>query len=112
MNGLAGAWLAGEAIVIWRLVHRDHRLPAAGELVGITGLFAALGLIAGYAPARGIVTALAYGLDIAALFNVLPAGLGGQIAAATAAENPDAEPSSTPQRSGNRVQGGAPAVAL
>lgn len=85
-RGLVSAWLLGEGIVIWRIVHRDKRMPPPGELLGITGLFALLAAAAEYRRIAGLVTALAWGLDIAALLNVLPAGLGGQIQQAQQAE--------------------------
>lgn len=87
MGGLAGAWLLGEAIVIWRQVHKSRRLPVPGQLLGTTGLFAALALIADASvAARPVVTWLAWGLDIAGLLNVLPAGLAGDISQAQSAE--------------------------
>lgn len=74
-----GAWLAGTAIVSWRIVHRTHRPPPPGALLGVTGLFLALGLVAESNRAAPVAIALAYGLDVAAFFNAIPAGLGGQI---------------------------------
>jgi len=80
--GFVAAWLAGTGIVVWRMVHQDHRLPVPGALLGITALFGALALTADVFPqSAGLVTLTAWGLDIAALLNVLPAGLGGQLAA-------------------------------
>jgi hypothetical protein len=80
VRGFVAAWLAGEAIVIWRMVHRDHRMPVPGTLLGISLLFAGLGLAAELAPrAAPVITLGAWGLDIAALLNALPAGLGGQL---------------------------------
>lgn len=79
-RGLATAWLTGEALVIWRMVHRDHRLPVPGALLGITGLFVVMGAIAEVVPrAATLMTVTAWGLDLAALFNALPSGLGGQL---------------------------------
>jgi len=78
-GGLVAAWLFGTAIVVWRDVHVQHRIPAPGQFLGITGLFLALGALAEYTPAVGLATAMAWGLDVAALFNVLPAGLGAQV---------------------------------
>jgi hypothetical protein len=87
VGGLAAAWLLGEAIVVWREVHLSHRLPVPGQLLGVTGLFLVLGLIAdSSAAARPVVTLLAWGLDIAGLLNVLPGGLYGQVQAAQNAE--------------------------
>jgi len=81
--GLAVAWLAGVGLVSWRMVHRDHRMPVPGTLLGITGLFAALALVSDVIPAATpLVTVTAIGLDVAAFFEALPAGLSGQITAA------------------------------
>ena len=85
-GGLLAAWVVGEGIVIWRLVHRDKKLPPPGLLLGITALFAGLALVAEYEPAAGFATAVGWGLDVAALFNVLPQGLAGQVSKAQAAE--------------------------
>lgn len=82
-RGFIAAWLAGEAIVIWRMVHKDHRMPVPGTLLGISALFAGLALAADIAPrAAPVITLGAWGLDIAALFSALPAGLGGQLSQA------------------------------
>jgi hypothetical protein len=78
--GLAAAWLAGVGLVSWRMVHRDHRMPVPGTLLGISGLFAALALISDVWPASApLVTVTAVGLDVAAFYEAIPAGLGGQI---------------------------------
>lgn len=79
-GGIVAAWLAGEGIVAWRIVHRDHGLPAPGVLMGIGALFLAGALIAEWVPAsETLVLATLVGLDVAAFLNVLPGGLGGQI---------------------------------
>jgi hypothetical protein len=81
--GLVAAWLAGEAIVIWRVVHNEHRIPAPGVLLGISGLFLAGAVIADVWPASTtLVTVGLVGLDVAALLNVLPGPLGGEISKA------------------------------
>lgn len=82
-SGLFAAWAAGEAIVIWRMVHKDQHLPVPGALLGITLLFLAGGLVADIYPRSAPLVTLGFvGLDVAALLNVLPAGLGGQISQA------------------------------
>jgi hypothetical protein len=87
MGGLAGAWLAGVAIVAWRETRSSGHMPVPSALLGVTGLFAALALIADIAPAsRPLVTLAGWGLDVAGLFQVLPAGLFGQVQAAQTAE--------------------------
>jgi hypothetical protein len=81
--GLAAAWLAGMGLVSWRMVHRDHRPPVPGALLGITGLFLAMALTADVFPVTApLMTVTAWGLDVAAFLEVLPAGLGGQITTA------------------------------
>lgn len=88
MGGLAGAWLVGVGIVAWREVHQSGHMPVPAALLGVTGLFAALSLIGEIAPAsRRVVTLVGWGLDLAGLMNVLPAGLFGQIQTAQATES-------------------------
>lgn len=85
-RSLGTAWLAGEAIVIWRMVHKDHRPPVPGALLGISALFLAMAVAADMVPAAaGVIALSAWGLDVAALLNALPAGLAGQLAGAQAA---------------------------
>ena len=87
MGGLAGAWLAGAAIVAWRESRQSGHMPVPGALLGVTGLFAGLALIGDIsARARPVVTLLGWALDLAGLMNVLPRGLSGQISSAQAAE--------------------------
>lgn len=82
-GGLAAAWLTGIGLVVWRMVHRDHRMPVPGALLGISALFAALALTQDLVPpAAGLITVAAWGLDVAAFMEVLPAGLSGQISQA------------------------------
>ena len=38
-GGILAAWLAGMGIVWWRDVHANHRIPAPGQLLGVTALF-------------------------------------------------------------------------
>ena len=93
-SGILTAWLAGLGIVGWRLVHNEHRLPAPGVFLGITGLFLAGALVAEWVPkAESLVLATLVGLDVAAFLNVLPAGLGGQL---TQAEQAQAAATATP----------------
>jgi len=87
VGGLAGAWLAGTSIVAWREVKASGHMPVPGALLGVTLLFAGLALVADIAPAsRQAVTLLGWGLDIAGLFQILPAGLMGQVSKAQASE--------------------------
>ena len=76
-------------IIIWRQVHVSHHLPVPGTLLGVTGLFAALGIVADVFPAsEQVIVMAAWGLDVAGFLNVLPKGLGGQIQQAQQAQNP------------------------
>lgn len=87
MGGLAGAWLAGISIVAWREVKASGHMPVPAALLGVTGLFIGLSLFADIVPAsRNAVTLLGWGLDVAGFFQVLPAGLFGQVQQAQQAE--------------------------
>jgi hypothetical protein len=78
--GFVAAWLAGTGLLVWRQVHRDHRLPVPGQMVAVTGFFAGLALVADVVPASaGLVTMTAWGLDLAGLLNLWPQGLGGEV---------------------------------
>lgn len=72
MGPFVMAWALGEGIVIWRWA-KAGAPPTPGALALSSSFFALLGLVgAAYAPARGAVTLLAFGIDIAALLQVLP----------------------------------------
>lgn len=89
MRGLIGAWAVGMGIIIWRQVHVSHHLPVPGTLLGVTGLFATLGVLGDVFPAsESVIVMAAWGLDVAGFLNVLPKGLGGQIEQAQQAQNP------------------------
>jgi hypothetical protein len=89
--GLLAAWLVGESLLVWRIVHRDHHMPVPGELLAVTGLFAVMAVVADVFPASApLVTVGAWGLDVAGFFNLWPAGLGGQVQTATATGTPAA----------------------
>lgn len=71
-SGIVAAWAVGLGIVTWRSVAKQHRPPMPGQYLGVSGLFVALALLADYPPATGLATALAWGVDLAALLQVLP----------------------------------------
>lgn len=75
MRGLILAWIIGESVIVYRSVTQNHAPPVPGTLIATSGLFALLALLAEYQQARSAATALAFGVDIAALINVW--GLGG-----------------------------------
>lgn len=105
-----GAWLAGTAIVVWRQVHQTHRPPVPGALLGITGLFAALAVVADLAPRWATpVSLVGWGLDLAAFFNALPAGLSGDLSQSLAAQSSGqgggaTDPFAAPQGGGGASQ--------
>jgi hypothetical protein len=87
MGGLAGAWVVGVGIVAWRESRQSGHMPVPAALLGVTGLFAALALVADVFPVTSrVVTLGGWGLDLAGLMNVLPGGLFGQYQQAQSAE--------------------------
>src|SRR5215472_14418782 len=79
-GALAGAWLLGLGIVTWRQVKGGAHMPVPGALLAVTGMFAVLGVVADVYPAsQTFVVVTAYGLDLAGVLNLWPAGLGGQV---------------------------------
>lgn len=66
--------------MVWRIVHREHHIPAPGMLLGISALFAGMAVAADVFPrAEQVIVLAAWGLDVAALLNLWPQGLGGQV---------------------------------
>ena len=112
MGGLTGAWLVGTALVVWNQVHASHKPPVPGTLLGVTGMFAVLALLADLSPAaRPAITLSAWGLDLAGVLNLWPKGLSGQV---TSAENATAATASTsnPAAPGTKSSSGSGAVAV
>ena len=72
MGGLILAWAVGEGIIVWRSVVKEHHPPYPGQMLTATAIFALLAVVAEYEPARTAATAMAFGLDIAVLMQVLP----------------------------------------
>jgi hypothetical protein len=72
MGGLILAWAIGEGIIVWRSVVKEHHPPYPGQMLTATAIFALLAVVAEYEPARTAATAMAFGLDIAVLMQVLP----------------------------------------
>jgi hypothetical protein len=68
--GITLAWLIGEGIIIWRQVGKQHHAPIPGTLLGSSGFFALLALVAEYQPARAAATLTAFGVDLAAYLQV------------------------------------------
>jgi hypothetical protein len=66
VGGITIAWLAGEGIIIARMVAKEHRPPSPGALLGSSLFFAGCALLAEYPPARPAATLLAFGVVLAA----------------------------------------------
>lgn len=79
---LTAAWLFGMGLISYRNIARNHQPPVPGTLLAASGLFALLALLAEYQPAAAPAALAAWGFDLAALLNILPAGLAGPPAAA------------------------------
>lgn len=79
-KGLAAAWIVGEALIVWRVVHSQHHIPVPGVLLGVSALFAGLAVAADVFPsAQQVIVLSAWGLDVAGFLNLWPKGLGGQV---------------------------------
>jgi hypothetical protein len=82
------AWLAGEAIIVYRSYKQDGRPPMPGQLLASSALFAALGLLGRNQQAAFLAGALAWGFDIAAFYNIAPELLTGGTSTKTTATAP------------------------
>lgn len=69
------AWLVGEGIVIYRSVKNQKAPPGPGQLLFSSGVFVMLALLAESEKARPLAVTLAWGFDIAALFNLFSKGV-------------------------------------
>jgi len=71
MTGLFLAWAAGEAVIFYRW-GKLKAPPTPGVLAAASGLFAGLAVIGDtYRPARPVVTAFAWAVDLAILLQVV-----------------------------------------
>jgi len=86
MRGIILAWLIGEGVIVYRSVAKNHAPPVPGALLSTSGLFILLAVLAEYQPAEYLATALAFGVDIAALLNLW--GVGGAAPAPAPAPAP------------------------
>lgn len=92
MPGIVLAWLAGEAIIIYRSYKQEHRPPMPGQLLASSALFAALGAMARNKDAAFLAGALAWGFDIAAFYNLAPSLMTGNTAQQKATPKKEAKP--------------------
>ena len=68
MTGIVIAWLVGEGIITYRVVHYQHRAPLPAEVLASSGFFVLAAGVAEINPTVG--TLLAVGVDIAAVMNL------------------------------------------
>lgn len=66
------AWLFGEGLIAWRSVSQDKMPPSPRALLLASGLFAGLGVLAEYAPARNVAAGFAWAVNLAVLMKALP----------------------------------------
>lgn len=64
------AWALGEGIIFWRW-GKAGAPPTPGVLAMSSGLFLGLAVIGEYRPARPVVTAFAFAVDLAILLQVV-----------------------------------------
>jgi hypothetical protein len=97
VRGVTVAWLGALAIISYRTIRDDKMPPVPGRLLGASGAFALLALLAEYGPAAPFAVTVAFGLDLAALLapGVIPASFGGTRTADSAAA-----PQGSPQPAG------------
>lgn len=70
MTGLFLAWAAGESIIFYRWAKLGAP-PTPGVLALSSGLYVGLAVIGEYKPARPVVTAFAWAVNVAILMQVL-----------------------------------------
>lgn len=73
MGGIALAWLAGEAVLVYRW-KKAGAPPTPGALLLSSGVFAGLALLGQAQSARGFATALAWGYDLAIVLQFFGQG--------------------------------------
>ena len=71
------AWLFGMGLISYRYISRQHQPPIPGSLLAASGLFALLAVVADWEAAAPAAVLAAWGFDLAALLNILPASLAG-----------------------------------
>ena len=71
MRGVVIAWAVGEGIIVWRAA-RKGTPPLPSALLASSGLFVGCAILGEAAPT--LATALAIGVDLAAIFQLFPEG--------------------------------------
>jgi hypothetical protein len=106
---LTAAWLFGLGLITYRNVARNHQPPVPGTLLAASGFFAMLALAAEYQPAAGAAALIGWGVDLAALLNILPGSLAGPAkttAASTTGPAPGTAKPVVPTSANNPFPGG------
>lgn len=94
-------------LISYRYITRQHQPPVPGSLLAASGLFALLAVVADWEAAAPAAVAAAWGFDLAALLNVLPASVAGpKTAAPKPAVAQAAAYSGTVQAPGTTTAGG------
>jgi len=71
------AWAFGLGLVTWRGIRQSHKPVPPGQYLAASGVFVMLSLLAAYEPAERVAALLAWGFDLAVLFQVLPGQVAG-----------------------------------
>lgn len=103
---LTAAWLFGLGLITYRNIARNHQPPVPGTLLAASGLFALLALAAEYQPAAAPAALAAWGFDLAALLNLLPAGIAGPAKTTAGTANTRSTTTGTTQAPGTSTAGG------
>ena len=77
MGGLVAAWAVGEGLIIYRAFRQTKAPPMPGQLLASSALFVMLALLAESDQARPLAVTLAWGFDLAAFLNLVPAVITG-----------------------------------
>lgn len=104
---LTAAWLFGLGLITYRNIARNHQPPIPGTLLAASGFFALLALAAEYPPAAGAAALTGWGVDLAALMNLLPGSVAGPPKGQQTRPAPGTQP---PAAHGPQNAGSAPTI--
>ena len=71
------ACAVGIGLVTWRGIKANHKPVPPGQYLAAPGLYVLLALLAAYEPAEHVAVLLAWGFDLAIIFQVLPGQVSG-----------------------------------
>lgn len=97
-RGILLAWLFGMGLITWRGVKKVHKPVSPGQYMAASGVYAMLALLAEIRSAELVAVLLAWGFDLAVVFQVLP----GQVAGPSSSSSEPApkQATATPQPHG------------